>query len=215
MLTAAVLAQRTRSISHRDLEQVVGGRRSVSHSSYIICRSALGLVLAAGGPSACAQQSASAPQQIDVEVTCSQTKPGTSIAIIRFRAPNTARAGRESAARPQLDVTTSKTGFDTGAYMTLWPARREAAPQSRGGGRRSHELEPLSALRAVGPSIAARESARPQEAPPNGLSVIRSEGLEAGVNYFWRLRNLDGSSTNVVKVRGKSCPAESERTGRR
>jgi hypothetical protein len=176
--------------------------------------------LAATPPRGAAPPSSPAPR-LRVEVSCSTTNPGVAIATLRWEGP-TARTSRSGIApgpvqevADAIDVATSRTGFNRLAYVTVWPPERPARPGIGPGATTRPELDPLMELHMSLPPSRSGRQTRPALGPVQpsfgGTSMLQTGGLEAGVNYFWRVRSQTarGEATSpVVQVQGRSCPVD-------
>ncbi|MGH9941930.1 MAG: hypothetical protein ACRD9R_06175 [Pyrinomonadaceae bacterium] len=166
--------------------------------------------------------SAQASPELICEVTCDKTKPRTPIAVLIWKAAETPLVARALAARVSgqgLEVTVYKDGFEKRAFAALPSIRRnarlvlrqsETARQQRVPG-----LERLVVVDVVPLSDAA---------DPNRLDRVRStagrftyvavrvEGLEPGLNYFWRAPSTTGgvraTGGAVVRCQAPVCPAD-------
>jgi hypothetical protein len=139
---------------------------------------------------------------LSAETLCSRTRPGVPVAKLVWRVPRT--VGEAAPAIQFLDVTTDKVGFEKKSFITIWPQRSEHNPAAAGAANGGRQLDPLRSLR-VAPSGEAKS--------PSGRLVLLPEGLEAGVNYFWRLRTktAQGWKNVVVETVGPVCPVDSQR----
>lgn len=141
--------------------------------------------------------------ELKVQASCSRENLGVGIAQITWLRPK-AGASR-GAAQPsvQVEVTTVKDGFDTGAALIVWPnaARsREALSPS------DHRLDPLRGLRVA--PVAETKGARALSGTGRKVTI---ENLSPGVNYFWRVQTkTDGTTTSstVVKTTAPVCPVD-------
>jgi hypothetical protein len=152
-------------------------------------------------------------------VSCSAEKPRTVVASISWPLnqpaanPQALSAGMAS---QRLDVTTFKDGFSRGVFAQLAPIRENqpfglapaasasAVPSLRGLSvtRVTTLQEQLSsgapnATGALMPPSASNDPAR--------VAVVEVEGLEPGLNYYWR-RTPDGP---VVRCQAPVCPSDS------
>jgi len=136
-----------------------------------------------------------------VKAFCSRTHPGMPVARIVWKV---SQHSGESAPAPQfVDVTTDKIGFERKDFVTIWPKTEgnPAASRMSGGSR---QLDPLRSLTVPAPREAK---------PAVGKFVLQPEGLQAGVNYFWRLRTrtVQGWKNVTVETTGPVCPIDSHR----
>jgi hypothetical protein len=149
-----------------------------------------------------AQTKGAQEARFSAEALCSRTRPGVSVAKLVWRVPHT--VGESTPTVQFLDVTTDKLGFEKKNFVTIWPQRAEHNPVARGAANSGRQLDPVRSLR-MAPSGEARSA--------SGRLVLQPEGLEAGVNYFWRLRTktAQGWKTVVVETVGPVCPVDSHR----
>ena len=169
-------------------------------------------------------QATGAPAGIEpaCQMTCSPDKPRTAVASISWSVaqpvtnPQALSAG---VAEQTLDVTTFKDGFQSGSFAQLTPgANRTFA--FRAAPAQPSNLPGLTALSVTRVAtlqdrIAARPGADRELMPPaanndpNRVVVVEIEGLEPGLNYYWR-RSPQGP---VVRCQAPICPSDSR--GRR
>lgn len=109
----------------------------------------------------------------------------------------------------QIDLTTSRSGFDHGLYVKVWPLPSTPTQENDAPGAaasRSHELDPARKVRAATKSLGP--SGGPGGPESNSIEV---ENLEAGVNYYWRVRvpTQNGwTASQVVVVQAPVCPVD-------
>lgn len=129
-----------------------------------------------------------------IEVFCSQTKPRTGMAKLSWR------TDKRLFSKQRLDVTVYKQGFEKDLYTILWPIRAEQQFQIP----RSNKLEETSralALNAVNVNVDEKQDS----------IVVKLEGLEPGLVYFWRvctLSNKGWRQSSVVRCEAPVCPAD-------
>jgi hypothetical protein len=133
---------------------------------------------------------------LQVDVTCSLTKLRTPVARVSWRTTKAALASE------RLEVTVYKDGFKSGAFATLSPVRVEQKFDLT-------RLEKIIGPRPPGMNLVVTSIQSPpqKDAPP----VVEVEGLEPGLNYFWRvLRGAPGAEqpSEVVRSRARACPAD-------
>lgn len=145
-------------------------------------------------------------EDLKVQASCSKVNLGVSAAQITWSGPKAAASRGAGQSSIQVEVTTVKGGFDSGAAVVVWPnvARsREALSPS------DHRLDPLRGLRVA--PIAETKGAR---APGDTGRNVTVENLSPGVNYFWRVQTKsDGTtmSSSVVKTTAPVCPVDYKR----
>jgi hypothetical protein len=131
---------------------------------------------------------------------CTDTVPRRGLARLTWRTDAHLRGTQ------RLDVTVYKGGFDRSMYATLWPLEK---------GRTSQEVQTRLPARADKhivflTLIDLRTSADDQ------VTDLLLEGLQPGVNYFWRVSTL--AAQGWVPGRfgvspGPICPGGRSRTG--
>ncbi|MGE0131477.1 MAG: hypothetical protein AB7U82_25625 [Blastocatellales bacterium] len=135
---------------------------------------------------------------LECETFCSDTRVGVSVAEITFSGD----AG--SLSQLALEATVYKDGFSLGRLARVTPIR---------GGQKFVIIQPGS-----------QQSSAPASAPgfdrlvltavrlqqERGLVTARVENLDAGLNYFWRVRPADGSGTpsGTTVCQATICPVE-------
>ena len=128
---------------------------------------------------------------LSCEVFCSDTRVGVSVAELTFSAdPN-------SLSQLVLEVTVYKNGFAIGRFARVSPIRA---------GQKFELIRPPGETgSAPGFDTLVVTAVRLQ----TGLVVVRVEGLDAGLNYFWRVRPTGGSGIETV-CQAVECPVDSE-----
>lgn len=179
-----------------------------------------GTAPAAGAPQAgAAPQGAAQTEEPRCSVSCSPDKPRTVVAEISWPMPQRAasrQALTEGVAQQTLDVTTFKDGFSSGAFAQLSSVRENARFASRAAqpDPTAASLQALSVTRvrtlqdriASGASRSATELMSPTaNDDASRVVVIEIEGLEPGLNYYWR-RTAGGP---VVRCQAPVCPFDS------
>lgn len=134
---------------------------------------------------------------LECTVFCSETKLRTSVAEITWP------SSEESLSRQVLEVTVYKNGFTRGTYATLAPVQRgQKFSLQRIGDRREH-VRGLERLVITDVYFSKKRG---------GLAVVRVEGLEPGLNYFWRLRSGAGDGAPALtRCQATECPADMEK----
>jgi hypothetical protein len=175
--------------------------------------------VAPAAPQADAQTDARAPR---CDVFCSRTKPRTAVAVITWAlneaVPQAGLAGRM--AEQSVEVTVHKEGFAKGAFARLagvgenkpfaglTPADR---PIPGLGALVVTQVQTLQErLREEGSGGEnAGIAARGQEQDPSRVVVVEIEGLEAGLNYYWRVPGAPGGGAAVTaRCQAPVCPAD-------
>ena len=163
-----------------------------------------------GIPQICGQESKSETPadtgELTVQASCSKVSLGKGIAVVSWSG---ARVGANKQHAPnsnQLEVTTVKDGFATGAAVTVWP---NAAKSIEALSTSDHRLDPLRGLRL---SISAKSQGG--RAPGTATGPVTIQNLSPGVNYFWRVQTrIDGKMvpSNVVMTTAPVCPVDYKR----
>jgi hypothetical protein len=133
---------------------------------------------------------------LSCEVFCSDTRIGVSVAELTFSGD----AG--SLSQLALEVTVYKNGFAIGRLARVSPIR---------GGQKFEVIRPPGEVgSAPGFDTLALTAVRFQT--DRGLVTARVEGLDAGLNYFWRVRPAGGSGTltETTVCQAPDCPVDSE-----
>lgn len=174
----------------------------------------------AAGAAAPQAPSAPAGDEPACQMTCSPDKPRTAVASISWSVaqpvtdPQALTAGMT---QQSLEVTTFKDGFQRGAFAQLAPGANQTF------GFRAAPAQPSNLPGLTGLSVArvttlqdritagAPSGLMPPSAnnDPNRVVVVEVEGLEPGLNYYWR-RTPQGP---VVRCQAPICPSDSR--GRR
>ena len=169
-----------------------------------------------------ATQPATTPQSTGEEpqcvTSCSMDKPRTVVASISWPLPQPAtnpQALATGIASERLDVTTFKDGFSRGVFAQLSPVRENQpfglapnAPQAAVPSLRGLSVTRVTTLQekiasgepnanaGIMPAAAAND--------PSRVVVVEIEGLQPGVNYFWR-RTPGGP---VARCQAPVCPSD-------
>ena len=135
------------------------------------------------------------PLGLECKTDCTEAVPREPIAELTWRATE-AELNQQS-----LEVTAYKNGFEKGLLVRLFPRTVEppgivSPPEPS----QQQQLPGLDRI-AISQVNVLRES---------DLVVVRVAGVQGGVNYFWRLRNADGSVTlsSVVRCKVLACPTD-------
>jgi len=135
------------------------------------------------------------PRGLQVEVSCSPTKIRTPIARISWEGSEETLQGQ------RLDVTVYKDGFSRGVYASLSsvrPSERFVIPRAE----KALAYRPPGLDLVVSNVETSRQTRRP---------AVVVEGLQPGLNYFWRIvaetKGLSVSS-EVVRQQAPVCPAD-------
>lgn len=125
------------------------------------------------------------------DISCSETKIRTSQAELTFR------AGESQLSQIAIEVTIFKNGFSKGILARL----SGVSPNSRFVLVRPDDQSNISGLeRLLVAGIEVSEA--------TGEVKVTIEGLEPGLNYFWRLQSVDLSRTlsNAAVCQAPACP---------
>jgi hypothetical protein len=166
-------------------------------------------VMASGQTNPSSDRPGGNPPQLLVRTHCNPGEQHAIASITWALGPGfSTRPGGSGEASPQIDLTTSRSGFDRGLYVRIWPTPSPAIAADAPGSAisSSHELDPA---RKVRPSGTVTLSSR----GPGGSesTSIEVKNLEAGVNYYWRARVQiqDGWTTSQVAiVQAPACPVD-------
>ena len=146
-------------------------------------------------PKLSSQSDVQNPRGLECKTDCTDAVPREPIAELTWRATE-AELNQQS-----LEVTAYKNGFEKGLLVRLFPRTIEppgivSQPQSSP----QQQLPGLERI-AISQVNVLKES---------DLVVVRVTGVQGGLNYFWRLRNADGSETlsSVVQRKILACPTD-------
>ena len=129
---------------------------------------------------------------LSCEVFCSDTRVGASVAELTFS------GDANSLSQLVLEVTVYKNGFAIGRFARVTPIRA---------GQKFEIIRPPGETgSAPGFDTLIVTAVRSQ----NGLVIVRVEGLDAGLNYFWRVHPVGGSGTEITVCQAVECPVDSE-----
>lgn len=129
---------------------------------------------------------------LSCEVFCSDTRVGASVAELTFS------GDANSLSQLVLEVTVYKNGFAIGRFARVTPIRA---------GQKFEIIRPPGETgSAPGFDTLIVTAVRLQ----NGLVIVRVEGLDAGLNYFWRVHPAGGSGTEITVCQAVECPVDSE-----
>ncbi|HEV3467893.1 MAG TPA: hypothetical protein VG148_01120 [Pyrinomonadaceae bacterium] len=167
------------------------------------------------GRRAAANRTPAAPE---CRVFCSDAKPGTSVAELVWRASGTpldAGALESRLAEQGLEVTVYKDGYRRGRYASLPSVTRGREfliqPLPPGAHPRVPALERLvvAEVYAVKDRLTRQRLAEGR----SDLIAVRVEGLESGVNYYWRVPAVVNGrrvTSGVVRCQAATCPVDSQ-----
>jgi hypothetical protein len=170
--------------------------------------------------------SSSPPQALiglECRVYCSKTKPRTGVAEISWKEVASARSGGAplKISEQQLEVTVYKYGFERGVYAKPFSIQRNQRfllqPSNSNSQQRIPGLDQLILVDAQ-TSRDRSSGARPNPDMrtlvdrPDADIIARIEGLEPGLNYYWRvpLEIEQGRvlASEVVRCKGPVCPVD-------
>jgi hypothetical protein len=136
-------------------------------------------------------------REFHVEVSCSEIKPRTLVATLKWK------GAKNIFARQRLDATIHKGGFKKDAFTSLWPIKSDQKFQSISKVKNSN----LSVSKSL-----YLNTVKADFDPEKETASVKLEGLEPGVNYFWRILTLVDEkgwiSGAVVRTNGIICPAD-------
>lgn len=154
----------------------------------------VGFVLVRPGMRPYEPVAAQSSMSLSCEVFCSDTRIGVSVAEVTFS------GDASSLDQLVLEVTVYKNGFEIGRLARVSPIR---------GGQKFEIIRPPGETEATpGFDTLVVTAVRLN----GGLVTVRVEGLDAGVNYFWRVRPAGGSGggTETTVCQAVECPVDSE-----
>lgn len=131
------------------------------------------------------------------QVSCSRTKLRTGVATVSWGV--NPGSGERAVQEQALDMSVFSDGFATGAYARLFPLHRGGSPTLPRGpipsAPRAFEVE-ATTVRAV---------------PEANRMEVRIEGVEPGLNYFFRVASStrgNGDVSPPVSCTAPVCPAD-------
>ena len=135
------------------------------------------------------------PLGLECKTDCTEAVPREPIAELTWHATE-AELNQQS-----LEVTAYKNGFEKGLLVRLFP--RTIEPPGI-----VSQPEPSQQQQLPGLDRIAISQVNVLREPD--LVVVRVAGVQGGVNYFWRLRNADGSVTlsSVIRCKVLACPTD-------
>jgi hypothetical protein len=135
------------------------------------------------------------PLGLECKTDCTEAVPREPIAELTWRATE-AQLNQQS-----LEVTAYKKGFEKGLLVRLFP--RTIEPPGVVSQPEPSQQQQLPGLDRI--AISQVNVLRERD-----LVVVRVAGVQGGVNYFWRLRNADGSVTlsSVIRCKILACPTD-------
>lgn len=151
-------------------------------------------------PEISSQSDGQNPLGLECKTSCTEAVPREPIAELTWRATE-AQLNQQS-----LEVTAYKNGFEKGLLVRLFPRTIEPpGVVSQPEPSQQQQLPGLDRI-AISQVNVLRES---------DLVVVRVAGVQGGVNYFWRLRNADGSVTlsSVIRCKILACPTDLKAEG--
>jgi hypothetical protein len=131
---------------------------------------------------------------------CSETKLRTGMALLTWSADE-GLIGKQ-----RIDVTVYKKGFETKMYTILWPLKKSQTFQTS----RLVKLPDRPDMQLLYLDVNQADIDKQE-----GLISIELEGLQAGLNYFWRVLTLEGKGWvpgGIIRCQGPVCPADIEET---
>jgi hypothetical protein len=211
---------------------------TASSSVLLLCVSAIGLTGACRRGDSRPAQSSSQPAQTPsvrpassqtsspdaprCETRCSPDKPRTAVARITWTLPEPAGEAAAFAKRmasQNIEVTVHKDGFAKGVF-----ARMAGANESRPSAAGAPAGQSLPGLAGLVVTKVRTQRQELQEAGPGGANaplaareagdqsrgvVIEIEGLEPGMNYYWRVPGASNAESSVIaRCRAPICPAD-------
>jgi len=161
----------------------------------------LGVAVALPAPAEDDEESREGTIDLQCRITCSVDQPGVPVAELTWSSPRDNRL--KGLAAQQVHATVYKDGFEKGNHVVVEPtgAGQEFQPAARG-----KKLPPGLKLRTT-----AVEGAVTRGREPPSRTTIKVEGLEPGLNYFWRVSSRAGSqvvNTGAVRCKVPVCPVD-------
>jgi hypothetical protein len=149
---------------------------------------------------------------------CSEARPGLSVAEVRFAVSAQPLGAAELASAVGargLDVSVYEDGFSRGLFArvgSITPQAEFAVAESAG----QVAIPGLDTL-VVTDVVTSRDQDQPERlrlfrhGPESGgpeAVVVQIEGLQPGLNYFWRVPTPDASRTDLVACQAATCPMD-------
>lgn len=170
----------------------------------------------AAGPAALAPggtQSAVAGDLV-CQTYCSSVEPGTPVAEVRWVVSTQPASGanlRVLAGQQNVEAAVNEDGFERGRFVRL----ASASPQARFAPTGQPNAPPLPGLGNLNvlavassqDSPGALRLATPSEGGRENV-VVQVQGLQPGMNYYWRVRPPTQGEAQVVMCRAPICPAD-------
>lgn len=152
------------------------------------------------------------------EAYCSPDEPGVPVTEVRLvvsaPAPGSENL-RKAAAAQNVEATVHEDGFDRGLFVrlpTIAPQARFAPAGPRADAKPLPGLDRLtvSAVTTSQDPAGALRLARPAESGRENV-VLQVQGLQPGMNYYWRVQAPSARGPQVVMCRAPICPADRPR----
>lgn len=132
--------------------------------------------------------------ELRCEAFCSDISPGVSVAELTFS------GAADTLSQLALEITVYKDGFARGRLARVSPIR---------GGQKFEIIRPGDEQGSA-PGFDKLTLAAVRLQQERGLVTARVEGLDAGLNYFWRVRPAGGGTgTETTVCRAPICPVDS------
>jgi hypothetical protein len=162
---------------------------------------------------------------LECRVYCSKVRPRTAVAEISWKEVRSSRLGGTplTMSEQQLEVTVYKYGFDKGVYAKPFSIERNQRFRMQPSRTNSPQRIPgLDQLVLVDLQTSRDRSSGPPNANmrtlvdrPDADIIARIEGLETGLNYFWRVPLTVEPGrvlvSEVVRCKAPVCPYDSPR----
>jgi hypothetical protein len=155
---------------------------------------------------------------IQCKTYCDKFKPGTAFAELTMAAPDANRAERSD--QPQLEVTVFKDGFKSGNFAALSSLTNGTKFSMRSGARSTDEEVGLESLVITD---VRQGDGNPQSRGLRSESntvAVRIEGLEPGLNYFFRVPPADDNARAAsadegatIRCQAPICPVDIHKPG--
>lgn len=159
-----------------------------------------------GGRSVVGEESREQTTDFECEMSCSPEKPHAPTVELRWDPVKDKRAEKRTEQR--IETTVYKTGFTQGDFAAL-PLAGGAKPAAPG--VKFARLDKTSGKK-LPPSLELKVTKAELAGTPKAKGVLRAEGLEPGLTYFWRFSSRVGNdwiTSQTVRCQVPVCPVDS------
>jgi hypothetical protein len=147
------------------------------------------------------------------------TRRRTAIAEVTWRVSDTQLQPQDlesRAARQGIEVTVYKDGFSRGRFANLFSIGKGLTFSIQGNQDLNTRILGLDRLTILNVRpVRDRNATECTFNGPSNLVAVEVEGLEAGLNYFWRVTLPAGDrkvTSEVVRCQSPTCPVDSDET---